>query len=206
MTREEGNLVGEAVAVGDLVILTQDMRQVYRVNTNDRFDLVAGERFAVTRVNNASLNVRSIETKEVVETRNYNRRRVERHVSFSIDRAFLMYEDPNYVPPPPPRKLGTKPESTEDMEYLDINDPRIQWLFDDMGVYADQQGYCSQYDTLCVRLGIPGRPRDFNVNRTVNGIEIRAVIKARSQREANEMFAAAMSTPAPVIEKVGPSE
>lgn len=194
----EGNLLGVQVAQGDRVQLIQNLRQQYRLNTNDRFDLEAGELFEVTRVMTNMLNVRTIGMKSVVETRNYDRRRVDRRVTFSIARDFLAFEDPNYVPPPPPRKLGMTPEH-KDLPNLDpsipiiaIDDPGIQWLFDDMGAYADQQGYCPQYDALCVRLGIPGRPRDFNVDKTVNGLSFRTTVKARSQREANELVEAAL--------------
>lgn len=96
---------------------------------------------------------------------------------------------------PIPRKLGTKPDDTEAMHYIAVDDPRIQWLFDDMGAFATKEGYCSQYDALCVKLGIPGRPRDFSVKSTINGIAISATVKARSQREANDMIKQALSQP-----------
>ena len=58
-----------------------------------------------------------------------------------------------------PRKLGTKPDDTEDMTYIGLDHPGIQWLFEDMGKYADGKNWCAEYDALCVRLGIPARPR-----------------------------------------------
>jgi hypothetical protein len=173
------------------VSVIQPMPQQYRVNTNDRFDLDPSEVFVVTRVNAANLNIRG---PKMVRDGRWPHNTVQKDVSFSVDRMFLRFEDPNYIPPPPPRKLGVKPD---DDDLIGIDHPGIQWLFDDMGVYAEREGYCSQYDALCVKLGIPGRPRDFTINRTINGIEIRATIKARSQREANEKFTEAMSTPTP---------
>jgi hypothetical protein len=147
--------------------------------------------FVVTRVNSANLNVRGPKT--VRDTR-WPHNHSQKDVSFSVDRAFLRFEDPNYVPPPPPRKLGVKPEG-EDL--IPIDHPGIQWLFDDMGQFAEDQGYCSQYDALCVKLGIPGRPRNFSVRKTIGGVEVRAEIRARSQREANEAFSTALSTAEP---------
>jgi hypothetical protein len=93
---------------------------------------------------------------------------------------------------PAPRRLGTKPDGEE---FIGIDHPGIQWLFDDMGAFAEREGYCSQYDALCVKLGIPGRPRDFTVKSTINGIAISATVKARSQREANEMFKKVLAEP-----------
>jgi hypothetical protein len=194
----QGNLLAVQVEQGDRVQLLQPLRRQYRLNTNDTFDLEMGEVFEVTRVMSGMLNVRTIETRVVTEVRNYSQRQVDRRVSFSIGRDLLAFEDPNYVPPPPPRKLGVTPEH-KDLPNLDpsvpivsITDPGIQWLFDDMGKYADEQGYCSQYDALCVKLGIPGRPRDFAVDKTVNGLSFRTTVKARSQREANELVEAAL--------------
>lgn len=196
MSRAEGNVLGEEVSVGDIVQINRDLRGQYRLNTNDTFDLSEGERLRVSRVNNESLSVRTVETKMVRDTSTYgSRARVPRQVSFTIDRRFLMFDDPNYVPPPPPpppRKLGLKPEGDE---FLSVDDPRIQWIWDDLGAYADKKNWCPQYDELCKDVGIPGRPRDFNVTRTLNGIQIRASIKARSQTEANQMFETAMSSP-----------
>lgn len=102
---------------------------------------------------------------------------------------FRLVDDSNR---PARRKLGTKPEGED---YIGIDHPGIQWLFDDMGTYATREGYCSQYDALCVKLGIPGRPRDFTVKTTLNGITLNATIKARSQREANDLFKRALSEP-----------
>lgn len=106
---------------------------------------------------------------------------------------FFRLIDPNR---PLPRKLGKKPEGDE---YIDINHPGIQWLFDDMGAYATKEGYCPQYDALCAKLGIPGRPREFTVTTMVRGIKMSATVSARSQREANEQVAQALQ-PAEVSE------
>jgi hypothetical protein len=199
--REQGNLVGEVVNVGDIVTVNQHMRQQYRLNTNDRFDLEIGERLTVTRVMNDVLNVRTVNTKTVPNRSHYSATgTTQKQVSFAIGRMFLMFEDPDYVPPPPPRKLGHLPTHEEarvdeDVELIGIDHPGLQWLFNDMGAYAEQQGYCSQYDALCVKLGIPGRPRDF----TVKGIQLSTTVKARSQREANDLVKEALTSPESII-------
>jgi len=102
----------------------------------------------------------------------------------------------NITTPAPTRRLGKKPEGDE---FIGIDHPGIQWLFEDMGRYADEQGYCSQYDLLSARLGIPGRPRDFSVSIVRDGLRFTANVRARSQAEANEIAEAKLdgSTPEP---------
>lgn len=194
----QGNLAGVNLAVGAVVVLLVDAPGQYRVNTNDRFDLEAGEQFEVTRVYSETLQVRTIGTKRVRVSYHSEQRRV----SFTLSRSWLRFQDPNYVPPPAPRKLGVTPtheeaKLSEDVEVIGINHPGIQWLWDDMGKYATDQGYCPQYDALAIRLGIPGRPRDFSVTTTVNGLTLHTTVQARSQREANELVEAAMKGPSP---------
>jgi hypothetical protein len=195
--RAEGNLVGEEVSVGDRVRVNRLMTQQYRLNTNDRYDLRQDEVFVVTRVMASTLSIRG--PKDVRDTR-YPHNTLQKDVSFSVDRMFLMFDDPNYVPPPPPRKLGVMPAAEdvdlpEGVPLIGIDHPGIQWLFDDMGKYATEQNYCSQYDALCVKLGIPGRPRDFTVRTTVKGIQLSTSVKARSQREANQIVKDALAEP-----------
>lgn len=195
--RAEGNLVGEEVSVGDRVQVNRLMERQYRLNTNDRYDLREDEVFVVTRVNSSTLNIRG--PKQVRDTR-YPHNTADRDVSFAVDRMFLRFQDPNYVPPPPPRKLGRVPTHEEarleeDVEIIGIDHPGIQWLFDDMGRYATEQGYCPQYDALCIKLGIPGRPRDFTVRSTVKGMVLTTTVQARSQREANQIVKDALAEP-----------
>jgi hypothetical protein len=188
MSREDGNVVNEQVRVGDRLVANRALSEQYRVNTNQRFDIAAGDLFLVTRVYNDSIQVRSLRRYTVRVSYHHE----QREVSFNIPRAYLALQDPNA---PAPRKLGVKPEDTEDQEFLSVDDPRIQWIWDDLGKYADSKSWCPQYDQLCKDVGVPGRPQDFHVTRTLNGVQIRATIKARSQAEANEMFLVAMSTP-----------
>lgn len=196
MTRENGDVVDEHVRVGDTLVANRELSDQYRVNTNHRFDIAAGDRLTVTRVYTTTIMVRSIRTYSVRV--GYHNERKE--VSFSLPRTVLMFEDPNYVPPPPPRKLGRTPSHAEaglaeDVEIIGYDHPGIQWLWNDMGQYATEKGYCPQYDALCAKLGIPGRPRDFTVRSTIKGLTLTTTIQARSQREANELFKAALAAP-----------
>lgn len=196
MTRENNSIVDEHLTVGMVVVANKALPQQYRLNTNNRLDIAAGERFTITRVYTDSVLVRSIRTFSVRTSYHYQ----QKNVSFSLNKTDLMFEDPNYVPPPPPRKLGRVPSREEsglpeDVEIIGYNHPGIQWLFDDMGKYADDQGWCPQYDALCAKLGIPGRPRDFTVRTTVKGIALSTTVKARSQREANELVKTALAEP-----------
>jgi hypothetical protein len=50
-----------------------------------------------------------------------------------------------------------------------------------------------------VKLGIPGRPRDFIVRTTVKGIQLSTTVKARSQREANDLVKEALTSPESII-------
>lgn len=93
-----------------------------------------------------------------------------------------------------PRRLGEKPADTAYMHYIDVDHPGIQWLFEDMGKFADEQGYCDTYDTLCKRLGIPARPEEFDVEFSLNdgqGLPEVTVysygVRATSQEEADEL-------------------
>lgn len=182
----EGNLEGEEVSVGDIVRVNQ-AGEYSRMNTYGSLRLTEEDALEVTRVYSTTLIVRTVDTKRV----NYEHRRV----SFQIGRHRLRADNPNA---PHPRRMGEKPEGDE---YIGIDHPGIQWLFDDMGKYADSQGWCPQYDALCARLGLPGRPRDFTVTKTIGDIPISATVKARSQREANEMVEKALQGRLPDLEE-----
>lgn len=184
MARPE-NLLNEEVENGDSVAVTRSMN-LLRMNTNDYYDITEDQELIVTRVYNSSLVVRTLEP---IRVRTAWGGSESKQASFQIDRMFLT----EYDPARRPRRLGEKPEDTEDMEYIDKNDPRIQWLWEDLGRYADEQGWCPQYDALTARIGIPGRPRDFTVNLDLNGVRFSATVQARSQREANERAEAAVA-------------
>lgn len=176
------SLVGTPIEVGEIVTLTA-RGEHERVGTTDYIVLEPETELVVTRVYNTTLQVRTVGTVRVPA--GWGGHHEDRRASFNISRELLdlVEERPGR---PRPRKLGRKPEDTEDMTYVRIDDPGLQWLFDDMGRYATEQGYCPQYDALCAKLGIPGRERQFDVKITFRGIELTGRVMARSQREANE--------------------
>lgn len=169
----------EDICIGMEVRVVQ-AAEYYRLNTNRRYQISTEEVFRVTSVFAGSVNVRTINRKQ----NRWSGRNED--MSFS----FMLHQVEEYDPnAPKPRRLGKKPEGDE---FIGIDHPGIQWLFEDMGKFADQQGYCPQYDALTAKLGIPGRPRDFTVNKTINGVQFLSTVKARSQREANEMVEKAL--------------
>ena len=180
-----------------------DTLETAQVAVHDRVRLLATGRYARY---NTTLNVELTPDVQLVVTRVYNDNVMVRTVdniivygeatraSFSIPRRSLTLWDANA---PRPRRLGQKPEDTEEMTFIDVNDPRVKWIWDDLGTYAENKNWCSEYDQLCARVGIPGRPRDFTVGYVVGGISIRATVKAHSQREANEMVKIALAAGAP---------
>jgi len=93
---------------------------------------------------------------------------------------------------PRPRKLGTTPT---DGDVIAIDDPRVQWIWEDLAAYATRQHWCSQYDQLAEGVGIPGRTRTFSVSRRVGNLDIRASFEARSEAEAEAMLTAELAAP-----------
>ena len=158
-----------------------------RVNTNDRVTLTPDVRMRVTRVYSETVMVRTV---EAITVRGQYGGSELKQASFTIDKRLLILWDSTA---PRPRKLGQKPEDTEEQTFIDVNDPAIKWIWDDLGAYAEGKNWCSEYDQLCARVGIPGRPREFSVGHNIDGIRINAVVRAHSQREANELVAAALA-------------
>lgn len=89
--------------------------------------------------------------------------------------------DPNAPRPPRPRQFGETPEGM-----IAIDDPRIDWIWEDAAAIATKKGYCGVYDELADMIGAPGRERDFKIKRKVNGIEGVFTIRARSRRLAEK--------------------
>ncbi len=87
-----------------------------------------------------------------------------------------------------PRALGEKPEDTPEMTYIGLDHPGIQWLFQDMGKFADNVGWCETYDNLAEEFGIPAREEEFQVSVTHNGVVVSATIKARDSEAAEEIL------------------
>ncbi len=190
MTTAGPGLVGVAVGVGDRIqVLVED--RYYRANSSTTYLLTPEMEFEVTRVYNDSVMARSVNT--IRDQSSYADRHVQ--MSFQFYRGQVQMVDPNR---PIPRRLGETPDTPG---AISIKDPGIQWLWEDLATFAEQQGYCTQYDALCAKVGIPGRPRDFDVTIEVGGLNFRTTVKARSQREAKEIAEAkiAASTPAPEL-------
>jgi hypothetical protein len=82
------------------------------------------------------------------------------------------------------RKLGVKPAGDE---FLPIDHPGIQWIFDDMGLFADEQHWCGQYDNACATLGLPGRMRTRQVAVKLDGFTANVTVEARSDSEAQKV-------------------
>jgi hypothetical protein len=170
-------------AVGDLVEIDSDREQTFpRIgNAYGNLGVRPGVELTVTRVFSEQIIVRG----PILRTGGG----LMADASVQVDKSRFRLVDPNR---PLPRKLGTKPEGEE---FIGIDHPGLQWLFNDMGAYAEREGYCGQYYALCIKLGIPGRPRDFTVRTTVKGIHLSTTVKARSQREANQIVKDALADP-----------
>jgi hypothetical protein len=197
------------VRVGDTVVTNTELSGMLRVNTSHRDNLPAGLQLSVTRILNGRVWARTIERYRE-STGWYTELRAR---TYSIHLADLDYSDgaatPNDGRPGranATRRLGQKPEDTEDLQYIGIDDPRVQWMWEDLGKYADGQHWCGEYDALAARMGIPARPRDFGVTHEHNGLRLTTTVRARSQREANELVAAALTPPAPETPTPTPSE
>lgn len=82
------------------------------------------------------------------------------------------------------RSPGTKPEDTDDVTYIGIDHPGIQWLWEDMAEYARGKRWCDEYETLAAYLGIPGRQQEWEVWVSRDGIRVSATITAQSEAQA----------------------
>ena len=82
-----------------------------------------------------------------------------------------------------PRLLGVKPEDTDDMAYIGVDHPGIQWLFEDMANFATNSNWCSEYERLASFLGIPGRKWTVSAVSST-GIQVTAEITAMDELAA----------------------
>ena len=67
------------------------------------------------------------------------------------------------------------------------DDERLSYLWERASAIAERRGLCGEYDSMCDELGIPGRLRTFTVKVSRNGIDLSAKVKARRQKEADEL-------------------
>lgn len=87
-------------------------------------------------------------------------------------------------------------------EVIDPADPRVDYIWRAAAQAADDAGYCSVYDDITKRVGLPGRPKNFTVNIKVGSLDTRVTIKARSKEEAKRIAAAELSKGGTSVELV----
>jgi hypothetical protein len=85
------------------------------------------------------------------------------------------------------------PEGMED-EVISPDDPRLDYIWRAAAKAADDSGYCSVYDDITKRVGIPGRPKNYTVNIKVGSLVTRVTIQARSKAEAQQIAEAALNS------------
>jgi hypothetical protein len=132
---------------------------------------------------------------EVVVT-SYTPTRINaKRTSFNGERRVLKFERGQLQEQP--RRLGDPPA-----DGLDVEDPRIAWIFEDAAKLADRLGLCNDYDRLADQLGLPGRERDFKItfDGAEAGVSLTATIRARSRRQAEARLQS--MTKVPIIRSV----
>ena len=69
-----------------------------------------------------------------------------------------------------------------------LDDPRLEAEWERAGEIATEENFCSEYDRMCERLGIPGREREWEVCMTVTlePIHVHTTVTARSMEAAQE--------------------
>lgn len=103
--------------------------------------------------------------------------------NYKVPNDLVEYADPSK---PRVRKLGEVPSEGE---HISVDDPRVQWIFEDMGTLATQMGHCGDYDRMADRLGFPGRERFFKVTRDIKGLSATFHVRARSRSQAEAAVA-----------------
>lgn len=106
--------------------------------------------------------------------------------SYNVDRDAL--EAPNgevwsEADKPKVRKIGEVPA-----DGIAPDDPRIAWIWEDAAKVARNSGHCWEYDNLVDKIGGIGRMRDITATFTVDGVKISATVKARSNKEAEQIL------------------
>lgn len=95
------------------------------------------------------------------------------------------------------RRRGTPPEGM-----IAPDDPRLEWMWDDISEYAQDSQYCDVFDKVLRELHLPPRKRKFHAVGDLNGLNITAQIMAKNQREANEELARRLSAALSTAEAV----
>jgi hypothetical protein len=169
-----------AYAKGDIVVLTQQVR-AEPLNFYTSMLFPSGAEGEVTRESATKVLVR------LVSTAGFN---LGHPCSVWIEKTVVQPKviDPNA---PKPRKLGEAPAGM-----IEADDPRIMWLWEDAGTFAEQKGYCSQYDALADALNVPGREREFTITQKIGSFEAKIKVKARSRKLAEAKVAAELKATA----------
>ena len=174
------------VVAGEKFVLSEGIPSTPRIGGYGRASFPEGSIVEISRVNTETYWVRG-----------------EARTTYGVETASVAVEIANfgkYVTPvdpnaPKPRKLGEVPDG----DYISPDDPRLAWLWEDAAKLATKRGYCSQYDAIADALDIPGRERNISIKKTVNGIEMSLKIKARSKKEAEQLFYEAINSAAKEI-------
>lgn len=140
----------------------------------------ATEQFPVTRVNKNSLHLRRDGLTYSVPRENIDAPNGEVWEGLPV----------NSNPKPKARKIGEQPDG----DHISIDDPRIQWIFEDAARVAKTAGHCYEYDELCDKVGIPGRERKITISTTINGLDISTTVTARSRKAAEVMVKEKLTT------------
>jgi hypothetical protein len=171
--------------LGDQVIVNREDVFSFAMGFDENVRIPPGTFLTITRMYSESVMART------VEPINVPYRETARHATFVLSNYDLDLATPDAVTKAL-RKLGTKPEGDE---YIGIDHPGIQWLWEDLAKYADRKSWCSEYDKLAQFIGIPGRPREFAVTVTLpDGIHLTGTVQARTQDEANQSVMSSLAT------------
>jgi hypothetical protein len=175
-------------AEGDLVVAKEDYRADYGYSgVNVRGGTVG----RVIRVNKRTYRVAWEEYYAASGNRQTN---VPEDVSCTFRQVRA------YDPSTDPRPLGVAPE---DGFSIGVDDPRLQWLWEDLAVWADNSTWCSQYETLAESFGIPGREKNFRIT-VAAGVVVS--VRARSRAEAVSLAEARVRDAAQLVaSEIAPS-
>ena len=122
--------------------------------------------------------------KGVLLARGYLARGGSRIASIEVPMASVLTRDgERFQEEGAPRLPGVKPEDTDDMTYIGLDHPGIQWLFEDMAKFATDSNWCSEYERLASFLGIPGRKWSVSAVSST-GLQVTAEITAMDEQAA----------------------
>ena len=86
---------------------------------------------------------------------------------------------------PKPRPLFQVPKTAG---AIDPNAEGLKWFWGDVAKYAEKSRYCGTFDTILSEIGVPGRERNFRVQKVLAGVTVYSDVKAHSQKEADALF------------------